>query len=201
MRKLVAGLVVVLAGGAVPGLAQVDARTATRDEVRAVEAGPDQAKVETQMESPMLLEFPLRSVDGLPVSVWMTKSKANIWTSREVRRFVCDRARVERVMFEHGKPKKGFVPITLSARISSEWFRQDIDVTISLIGLDGKEVAKKIWDDETFGNDTGLSFGGRSKTLEVEAKVPVAEWERWAAAEGFPKIKLLLDIQSGDSED
>ncbi len=118
MKSLLAGLVVVLAGSPVPGWAQVEAHTATPEEVRAVEAGPDKVKAETQMTSPMLLELPLRSVSGIPAPAWMTKMKMPIWSSRDTGRFVCDRARVQVVMFKHGKPKKDFVPITLSARIT-----------------------------------------------------------------------------------
>ena len=93
------------------------------------------------------------------------------------------------------------MPITLTAHITSEWFRQDIDVTLSLIALDGKELAKRFWDNETFGNDSGITFGGRSKSLSLEAKIPRAEWERWMAEEGAPTIKLLLDVQGGEGDD
>ncbi|MEO7975168.1 MAG: hypothetical protein ABIU84_16430, partial [Thermoanaerobaculia bacterium] len=102
---------------------------------------------------------------------------------------------------KHGKPKQDFVPITLTARITSEWYRQDIDVTISLVGLDGQELAKRSWEDETFGNDTGTTFGGRSKFLNVEAKIPRQEWDRWIAEEGSPTIKILLDVQGQESDD
>lgn len=199
MTRVFAVLGFALVCGTPPSQAQVSARTATPEEVRQVESGPKAS--EEQMASPMLLEVPLRSVSGIPAPAWMAKMKAPIWSSSESRKFVCDRARVERVMFKHGKPKKDFVAVTLTARIASEWFRQDIDVTLTLIDLDGKEVAKRIWDDETFGNDSGLTFGGHSKFLKLDAKVPRAEWDRWMAEEGSPTIKILLDVQGGESDD
>ncbi len=199
MKRYATVLGIALVSGAATSQAQVSARTATPEEVRQVESGPKAA--EEQMASPMLLEVPLRSVSGIPAPAWMSKMKVPIWSSSDTRKFVCDRARVERVMFKHGKPKKDFVAVTVTARISSEWFRQDIDVTLTLVGLDGKQVAKRIWDDETFGNDSGLTFGGRSKSLELEAKVPRVEWDRWMAEEGSPTIKVLLDVQGGESDD
>lgn len=199
MRRLFAGSLIALAWAAAPALGQVEAKTATPAEVRAVESGPN--PTEQAMDSPMLLELPMKSVSGLSAPHWMEKLKIPLWSSSETRKFVCDRARVERVVFKHKKPKKDFVPITLTAFIQSEWFRQDIDVTLSLIGLDGQVVAKKIWDDETFGNDSGMTFGGHSKYLDLDAKVPRAEWDRWLANEGAPTIKVLLDIQGNESDD
>lgn len=201
MRRPVIGVTIVGAVWASASFGQVAARTATPAEARAVEVGEYEAKAEQSMPSPMLLEFPLRSVSGVPAPAWMAMMKSPVWFTVDVGRFVCDKARVERVSFRHGKPKKDHVPITLSAAITSEWFRQDLDVTIALLGLDGQEVARQHWDDETFGNDSGLTFGGRSKTLKVDAKVPRSEWDRWMAKAGSPVVKILIDVQGEQDDD
>ena len=174
MFKTLVGAVVGLAMAASAGWAQVEARTVTPEEAKTIETGKAPSTTDQQMKSPMLLEIPLRSVGGLPLAVWMEKVKSPQWTSSAGRQFVCDRARVSRITFQHKKPKKDFVTIDLGAGITSGWFRQDLDVTLALVGLDGKEIGRQFWDNETVGNDSGVSFGGRSKLLHLETKVPRA---------------------------
>jgi hypothetical protein len=77
-------LAVVLFLGPPASWAQVEARTATPEEVESVESGTKAN--ERRIESPMLLELPLKSVSGIPAPAWMKTMRVPIWSSSETRR-------------------------------------------------------------------------------------------------------------------
>jgi hypothetical protein len=194
-------IVAGLALAASAALAQIEARTATPDEVQAIETGRPGAQGDVPMKSPVLLEIPLKSKSGLPAPLWMQQSKSQLWATQEASRYVFDRARVTQVMMRHKKPGKAVVAVDVSVQIKSEWFRQDLDVTLTLLGLDGKVLGRRFWDDETVGNDSGLTFGGRTKTLHLEAKVQRAEWDLWMAGVGAPTLRILAEVQGEPSDE
>jgi hypothetical protein len=201
IRLHVAFVAIALLLGARPGVAQVGARTVTTEEASTIKTGAPPSRADQEMKSPMLLEVPLKSESGLPVSVWIEKMKAPKWTSSQTRRFVVDKARVSLLTFEHRKPKKDGVAVDLGAWFTSEWYRQDLNITLALLSLDGKELARKHWSEETVGDGSGVPFAGRSKELHLETKVPREEWDRWASGEGFPTVRILVEVEGdGDSE-
>ena len=183
------------------GLAQVEARTVTPAEASTITTGAPASRADQEMKSPLLLELPLRSDAGLPVSVWIEKMKAPKWTSSQTRRFVVDKARVSLLTFEHRKPKKGFVAVDLGAWFTSEWYRQDLDITMSLVALDGKDLARKSWKEVTVGNGSAAPFAGRSVDLHLETRIPLAEWDRWASGEGAPLVRILVAVKGDEKEE
>lgn len=200
-RMHVAFIAIVMLSAASSAVAQVEARTVTPEEASTIKTGAPPSRADQEMKSPMLLEVPLKSDSGLPVSVWIEKMKAPKWTSSQTRRFVVDKARVSLLTFEHRKPKKDAVAIDLGAWFTSDWYRQDLNITLALLSLDGKELARKHWSEETVGDGSGVPFAGHSKELHLEAKVPRAEWDRWAAGEGFPIVRILVEVEGDDDSE
>lgn len=180
--------VVLLSGSA---LAQVEARQATPEETAKLEQGPA-ASADVEVANPMLLEIPLSGRPGRR-AVWELE-KGQSWVATETRRFVCDRARVPTVLVRRKDLRKGAVQLSIQPSITSEWYRQDIDLTIALENDAGKVLAKKVWDDFTLGNAKG-PYSGHTRSPELGATFTAAEWAENFSSGRQPKIKILIEIQ------
>ncbi|HEX9798644.1 MAG TPA: hypothetical protein VGC00_00600 [Thermoanaerobaculia bacterium] len=195
--------------------AQVAARQATPEEVVKSERGKS-ATVDVEVKNPMLLELDLIRSDGSsvfrgvkaepgrPVSTYLTIS---------TKKFVVDRARVEWVAVEQTRPATRKKPpqFLVRARVSSGWFRQDIDATVTLTDPDGEVLARGHWDDITTGNAaaaSGLStvtglIVGIPRMLEVPFK-PSPELHARLVEETRPvRLAIIVEIQGeeGDARD
>ncbi|MEO8278006.1 MAG: hypothetical protein ABI639_17485 [Thermoanaerobaculia bacterium] len=210
MKTVTAGLVAMLLCSS--GQAQVQAHTATPQETKALESGNAAALGDVEMKSPMLLEIPLKVTDGparkLPPRIqavpkrpgWLNAGKAPTWSTLETARFTCDRARVPGLFLYVAKPKKDPVEIEVSGMFTSGWYRQDLDVTMSIVYPDGKERLRRFWDDESVGEGGSNLFAGHSKFLIMSVKIPQAEWAKWVSGELVPTLRVLVEIQ-GDGHD
>jgi hypothetical protein len=155
--QLSAALVAFLLLVAAPALAQIEAKEISEEE--ASKAASSTATAPGSMASPMLLEVPLKTKSGTNVLQFL-RTMSEVWRTTETAAYVVDRARVTGIEVRKLKAKKGRMRIGIDAGLSTEWFRQDIDLTLALVA-GGREIAKRTWDDLTIGNDAGalLTFG------------------------------------------
>lgn len=179
--------------------AQVEARQATPEETAKMEKGPA-ASSDVEVPNPMLLEIPLTARPGRR-AVWDLE-KGQSWVATETRRFVCDRARVPTVLVRRTEHRKGVMKLRIEPSITSEWYRQDIDLTIVLEGGDGTVLGKKFWDDLTLGNSGG-PYSGHTRSPELEVSLTAEQWAAHFGAGKSPRVKILIEIQGeeGDSDD
>ncbi len=190
-----AGLVILATAPTVGAQSQV--RQATPEEVAALE-GRAAAPTAGEVGNPMLIEVSLAG-SGNRRALWDLEPGL-AFVSRESGRFVVDKARITHVMVTRGKEKRGRLPLTIRAALTSEWYRQDVDLTIVLETEDGQGLGRKTWDDLTLGNSGG-PYAGRTRTPELEVEVPVATWNREFTAGRNPKIRVLMEVQGDEDDD
>ena len=129
--------------------------------------------------------------------------------------YVCDKAHVTRLTVSRRPkplggdrrpmldgvnvwPKGAAMVYIVAPTISTEYFRQDIDLTITAMTQTGEVLATRTWDDLTIGADNAASkmgMWGSSSTKTPKLVVPVteAQVERFEA-EPF-LVKLVVEIQ------
>jgi tetratricopeptide (TPR) repeat protein len=129
--------------------------------------------------------------------------------------YVCDKAHVARLAVSRRPrplggdsrpmlnevnvwPKGAAMVYGVAPTISTEYFRQDIDLTITATTQSGEVLATRTWDDLTIGADNAASkmgLWGASSTKSPKLIVPVteAQVERFEA-EPF-LVKIVIEIQ------
>ncbi len=95
-------------------------------------------------------------------------------------------------------PRGAAMVYVVAPTISTEYFRQDIDLTITAMTQSGEVLATRTWDDLTIGADNAaskLGIWGASSTKSPKLVVPVteAQVERFEA-EPF-LVKIVIEIQ------
>jgi hypothetical protein len=199
--KPMRGLPLLLATFAVvmPAFSQVTARQGTAQDAEQ----PDSVTV----ESPMVVD--------VTIPAWKSgvRDRPTVWTSKGTERFVCDKARVKQLRVTrlprplnmrvgpgmHPWTKGAFMELVVTPTLITEWYRQDVDLTITLFEADGKTVlGTKFWDDLTIGKENAASAIGMwgsssSKSpalVEGLSEEMVARFE----AEGL-QARIVVDIQ------
>ena len=187
---------------ALPVVAQVEARQAKPNEASQIESGNPGAEGDVEVPNPMLLEVKISTAKGANPLSAVDQGKIH-WYSSATKKFVVDRARVSRVYVHTDElnKKKGHVNVIVMATVASGWFRQDLDFTLQLLGPDGKELARRHWDNETVGNDSGVTWGGRTKQLSIEwDKAPLADRKRLGAGDPL-SVRMLLEVQDEEGDE
>jgi len=176
--------------------AQVEGRTATPAELGLPET--------VEVKSPMLLEISL-GASGEKRS--FADAEVQGRTIYDTKKFVVDKARVPKV-FIRKRPKGRTMELEVTPTITTTWYRQDIDVLVALIGPDGKEVARQLWDDLTVGDDNsvanrmGMAVAAPAQTRHPTAtfKLPQADFDALFTGAKPPLIRLVLTIQGDEDE-
>ena len=116
--------------------------------------------------------------------------------------YVCDKARVGVVLLRR-EEKRGKVLITATTALSTDWVRQSINLTVSLVS-GGKEVRHEHWDDLVIGAAKGAATSALGTFAmgfgTSHSKAPTAEWEltsaEWEALwkESAPTLRVILEI-------
>jgi hypothetical protein len=95
-------------------------------------------------------------------------------------------------------PRGAAMVYVIAPSIATDWFRQDIDLTISAVAKSGEVLATRHWDDLTIGADNAASkvgLPGASSTKTPKLLVPMtAEQVERFEAEPF-QVKIVIDIQ------
>ena len=185
--------------------AQVEVRQAKPEDLSAPGTQGDQ-----KVPSPMLIDLSLGAkVDGKverkPFNEIQFGQARTFW---ETRKYVCDKARVVRVQVTKRKGRRGTVEIEVAPTLSTEWYRQDVDLTISLIS-DGKDLDRKTWDDLTIGSDDNAANklgcwvcgASSSKTPKAVFTFKEAEFNALFGEERAPLVRVIVDVQKGDEEE
>lgn len=179
--------------------AQVEVKQATAEEVARMERGPS-ARADVDVPNPMLLEVKLLKIGRRPGLLELKAGET--WFSTETAQFVCDRARVQRVSVTRIDRRKKATRFRAEAMISSGWYRQDVDLTMTIQTASGRVLGRKVWDDLTIGN-AGGPYSGSTKVPKVEFYVPDDQLEATFSGDAPAVMKILIEIQGeeGDSDD
>lgn len=198
MRIRVAWAVLsTLLGLTLPATAQV---TVTHD---------DSIKDEVvEIKSPMKIEVGLgaspnaRGVMRPPMNEGTAATISRTFTDSA--RYRIDKAQAKAVTVRRDYAKDEVIVIA-SVALATEWMRQDLDLTISLIDR-GKEVKRQFWDDLTIGSDTNASarmgavWASRSKTPQAEWRLPRATWDAMFAEGVAPTVRVVIAIEEEEEE-
>jgi hypothetical protein len=120
------------------------------------------------------------------------------WSSDETSKFVCHTERVARVYVSKKKEWGSILYLLVSATIKSEQWRQDVDVTLSLLSPTGKVLCSKSWEDLTVGKDRAISkitwvtMASETKSVEFECKVDGARFAAMFSGEQNPAVRVVL---------
>jgi hypothetical protein len=195
-------LIVAVLMSALPSTlaAQVEARPISEAEADRL-AGSSKTNALQEVPSPMLLEVKVSPLQFTTPAY--AKQNPNIWTTRETAKFVCDRAVVRSVRLKHTLRRKGQALIEVIPEVATEWFRQDIDLTVALLAADGRELGKRTWESLTIGNDAGsaLVFGSRTKSPALEIEMPEADFLQLFADDQRPMVRVVLDVVEEEEEE
>jgi len=158
------------------------------------------------VESPMVVDV------AIPAWKPGVRDRPTAWTSSGTERFVCDRARVKQLRVVrsprpleihvgpgmHPWTKGAFMELEVTPTLTTEWYRQDVNLTIMLLEADGKTVlGRQLWSDLTIGKENAASAIGmwgssssKSPTLVVGlSKEMVARFE----SEGL-QARIVVEI-------
>jgi hypothetical protein len=125
-----------------------------------VSQGTDQAAEKIQADDipspcPMQLDISLgatperRAFSDLP--------PGEAWVSTDMRHYVCHTERVGLVFLRNIKDTKGRVELAIQTTIMSEQWRQDVDLTVSLVDGEGREFCRSRKENLTVGKDRRIS--------------------------------------------
>lgn len=205
MKRTDALLLVSLLFAPAASLAQIEARQATPEEV----ASPG-TEADVEVPSPMLLEMSLgprqdgkvqrKSLHEIPMGQTRT-----FW---DTKKFVSDKARVRRVQVTKRQGKKKMIDLEVSPTLSTEWYRQDVDLTIALVA-DEKEIQRKTWDDLTIGSDDNAANkmgcmvcgASSSKTPKATFSLKQEDFDAMFADGKTPLVRVILAVEKGGDED
>ncbi|MEA2564012.1 MAG: hypothetical protein QOH06_5516 [Acidobacteriota bacterium] len=192
-------------GMAFPLFSQVEVRQAKPEDLAAPGTAPDQ-----EVPNPMLLDLSLGvQVDGKvqrkPMNETAFGQTRTFW---ETKRYVCDKARVARVQVTKRQGRRGAVELEIAPTLSTEWYRQDIDLTVALVS-DGKEIERKTWDDLTIGSDQSAANkmgclvcgASTSKTPKAVFKLKEEEFATMFGEGRAPIVRVIVNVQKGGEEE
>jgi hypothetical protein len=95
-------------------------------------------------------------------------------------------------------PKDAVMVYVVAPMISTDYFRQDIDLTITVTTKSGEVLASRTWDDLTIGADSvasklGVWGSSSSKTPKLIVPVTEVQVERFETEPLL--VKIIIDIQ------
>ncbi len=203
LKRTMLGLMLIAVAS--PLFSQVEVRQAKPEDLAPPGAAPDQ-----KVPNPMLLEMTLGARTDGKIE---RKSMADVAygqtrTFWDTKNFVCDKARVARVQVTKREGRKGMVELEVSPFLTTEWYRQDVDLTVALVS-DGKEINRETWDDLTIGSDKnaankmGCLVCGASSSKSPKAVFKLKE-EQFASlfSDGrAPSVRIIVDIQDADHDE
>jgi hypothetical protein len=180
--------------------AQVEARPISEAEAQEL-SGKPKSQAPQEVPSPMLLEVKVSPRQFTTPAY--AKQNPNIWTTRETASFVCDKAVVRSIKVQRTLRRKGQVLLEVIPEVATDWFRQDIDLTVALLSADGRELGKRTWESLTIGNDAGaaLVFGSRTKTPTLEIQMSEADFLQLFANDQRPVVRVVLDVVDEEEEE
>lgn len=147
----------------------------------------------TEVADPMQIEVSLGAdvdIKGNPREPFNQQPLGKARAYPETDRFVCDQARVRMLTVKKVAETPTEVVIEAATTLISEWPLQDIDLTVALVGKDGRVVGRQFWDNLTLG-----AWSRSYKPPKAEFRIPVQEWRELFNEDSGPLIRVIVDIQ------
>jgi len=113
-------------------------------------------------------------------------------------RYTCDKARVQRITVSKEKQRRRELQFVASARLATDWVRQDVNLTIQLL-VNGEVKRTEQWHAITIGTTEGgagyIPFGGSEpKTQEAKWWISKADFDSWFSEGSRPSVRVQLEI-------
>lgn len=147
----------------------------------------------TEVPDPMQIEVSLGAdVDGQgkPRASFEQQPLGKVRAYPETDRFVCDQARVRMLTVKKVAETSSEVVVEASLTLISEWSLQDVDLTVALVGKDGKVVGQQFWDNLTLG-----AWSHSYKPPKAEFRIPAPRWHELFVDGAAPLLRVIVDIQ------
>ena len=102
------------------------------------------------------------------------------------------------IFLRNVKDKRASVELVIQPTVMSEQWRQDIDLTVSLIDASGREFCRSRKDNLTVGKDRAISdvtwvtFASSTKRPEFKCKLTRDQYETVFGAEAPPTLRIIL---------
>src|ERR1700674_1728883 len=204
MRKAeIALLLLIVAGRG----AALFAATSSKAQVSAHQ-GELPPETEVEVASPMVVEVRLPSSFG---SVSPPPGRALQREFSETHRFVCDKARIERLTVSRTTDKQGRAVISFEPKVSSGWFRQHVRLKLEVVAGNKTLVAEEVRlviGTESAGAEamaerlgktraSALGLWGTSSTKAQAAELTLDEttWKAAFADGAAPVVRMTLAIE------
>ena len=146
---------------------------------------------------PMQLDIPLGRLGARPSLAELKVGSGLV--SHEMQRYVCHTERVSSVMVSKVDEGHGRVHLSIVTTVRSEQWRQDVDLTVSLLDPDVKPVCSKTWKDLTVGKDRAISnftwvtMASSTKTPQMDCRLDSAKLTAMFAGEQKPTLRVVLN--------
>lgn len=140
---------------------------------------------------PMALEVPLKRVN------WSGKKKVDTTSTRSTAKYVCDKARVALVMFTTTTKRKR-IELAAEAHLKTDWYRQDVDLRMSIAWTDGEIIASKDWRALTIGTGVG-PFAGTPKSPQLVLDLTEEQLSRLRGGD-TPTLKITLSVPDSEGQ-
>lgn len=165
-------------------------------------------ETDVEVASPMVVEVRLPPSFG-SISPPLGKALQKEFT--ETYRFVCDRARIERLKVSRTTDKQGRAVISFEPKVSSGWFRQHVKLTLEVvggektlltkearlvIGFEGagaEAMAERVG--KTRANAMGLWGTSSTKAEAAVLTLDEATWKATFADGAAPVVRMTMAIE------
>jgi len=170
--------------------------TTVSAQVTAEHVEPTPSPAPTEVQSPMKLTIPLGGDEKRAGVLDLEVNHSRRFT--ETAKFVVDRMQVTEVRVGKRLGRKKEEELLITAFLATEWFRQKVDVSLTLLGRGGQAWS---WNDRVvLGMKAGdilaggaLGAASPSKSQKVEAVVPLTAELRQALASD-PQLQIVISI-------
>jgi hypothetical protein len=154
-----------------------------------------------EIPSPMLLEFSLTKPGSKALSDISVQGR----TYYDTKSYRCDKMSIPKVTILKKGKRDGGIDLEVTPLLKTEWRRQNINLRISLISAEGKELQFKTWESLTLGADDSTAnklsaltpFAGAGGS---SSKMPTAtfafekgNFEKLFEGEA-PKLRMIVTI-------
>lgn len=179
-----------------PASAQVAVTKATEETSSKIQAGDIPSPCPMQLDISLGATPERRAFSDLPPGEY--------WLNTEMRHYVCHTERVSMVLLRNVKQKRDSVELVIQPTVMSEQWRQDVDLTVSLIDAGGREFCRARKDNLTVGKDRAISdvtwvtFASSTKRPEFKCKLARAQYEELFSTDGPPTLRIILSPEIED---
>jgi hypothetical protein len=181
-----------------------------------VTQAPEEAASESKINTgdipspcPMQIDVSLAANPALKRRAFAEMPKGQTWVSRDMKAYVCHTERIAMLSVRTAKDKKSSVELVLQPTVMSEQWRQDVNLTVSLVGADGHEYCRNREESLTVGKDRNISqvtwvtFASSTKRPEFKCKLSRGQYDSLFSAEKAPVVRIILapELDDEDEED